>query len=386
MLEITPKTPVLQRKGQLKYEQLKRMVLDQMASGRLMPGDLLPPEVELAHKMGVARNTVRQAMRELELQRVIRRVRGKGTIVCEVGPPTETPAPTTGQLFGLTLPELRAGMYQALQAGFNTSMSATGANMIVCDIAQDLHLQVDALLQLAHRGVSGIAMVPISSAKTPVHHVSILRQNRIPLVFCHRRVEGIRAPLVGFSPFDMGYVAGKELARQGHRSIAMVFSHRSDSAEERKRGVRAAMREVGSSVLEEFIYFDNSFRADQLPPGLEERLIAQLKTMLAHPTPPTGIVVSADGLAAMVCMAIQKLGLRVPEDLSVIGFGDRWNRNMVLPVKLQSVTVDEWKLGQIAYETLGQIQRGERPIDDNEEIMMPLEISDGNTICPPQTK
>jgi GntR family transcriptional regulator of arabinose operon/LacI family transcriptional regulator len=357
-----------------------------MASGHLRPGDLLPPEVNLAQQMGVARNTVRQAMRELELQRVIRRVRGKGTIVCELTPESTNTRQTVGQLYGLVLPELRAGMYQSLQAGLNNSMAAISANMIVCDSGQDLYQQVDALLQLAHRGVSGVALVPVTVAKTPAHHVSFLRRNKLPFVFCHRRIEGIRAPLVGFSGFDMGHAAAAELARHGHRRVAAIFSHVSDSAEERKRGIQTAMQEAGGVVPEEFIYFDNTLRSDPLPPGLEERLIEQLKRMLAHPQPPTAFIVSADKLAGMVCLALQKLGRVVPRDVSVIGFGDRSNRDMIFPVRLQSVTVDEWKLGQIAFETLSQIQRGERAPDDNEDILMPLDISEGDSIAKPRSR
>ncbi len=368
-------------KGLLKYEQLKRALMEQMVSGRLQPGDMLPPEVELAQKMGVARNTVRQAMRELELQQLIRRVRGKGTIICDPAPPTvEAKAPASGELFGLALPELRASMYLSLQAGFNNAMPSVGSNMIVCDSRQELHQQVDVLLQLAHRGVGGVAMVPITTAKTPVHHVSFLRQNRIPLVFCHRRVEGIRAPLVGFSPFDMGFVAGQALAAAGHKRVAMIFSHWTESSEERRRGLRAALKDIGGQAPDDFVYADTLFRADAFPAGIEDRLSEKLKHMLAHPNPPTAFVVSADVLAGLTGLILQKLGLSIPDDVSVVGFGDRSNRATLLPFALQSVTVDEFKLGQIAFETLGQIKRGERPIDDNEEIMMPLEVSEGNSI------
>ena len=369
------------RKPQLKYEQLKRMLLEQVTSGRLKPGDMLPPEVDLAQQMGVARNTVRQAMRELELQNLIRRVRGKGTIVCEPtgGSPTKQAA---GQLFGLALPELRAGMYQSLQAGMANAMATESANMIVCDSGQDLYQQIDVMLQLVHRGVSGIAMVPITSAHTPLHHLSVLKQIKMPLVFCHRRIEGISAPLVGFSPFDMGHVAGQALAEHGHRRLAMIFSHRADSSGERIRGVRDAIAHAGGQVPEEFIYFDTSLRSDPLPPGLEDRLLEQLKAMLAHPNPPTGIVVSADRLAGLTCLALQKLGKSVPGDVSVIGFGDRSNRNMVLPVELTSVTVDEWKLGQLAFETLAQIQHGERSMDDKQDLWMPMEVSPGRSVGP----
>ena len=376
--------PTIEPRSQLKYERLKRLLLDQMSSGQLRPGDLLPPEVDLAQKMGVARNTVRQAMRELELQRLIRRVRGKGTIVCEAVPPAVAGKKSAeAQLFGLVLPELRAGMYLSLQAGLNDAMSRTASNMIVCDSRQDVFQQVDALLQLAHRGVAGIAMVPITPAPTPLHHLSFMRHCRLPLVFCHRRIPGISAPLVGFSSYDMGYTAGLAMAKAGHRRVAAIFSHMSDTATERKRGIRDAVTEAGGQVPEEFVYADTQLRADAVPPGLEDRLERELKRMLAHPNPPTAFVVSADQLAAMTCVALQRLGRSVPKDASVIGFGDRSNRDIVLPSKLQSVTVDEWKLGQIAFDTLGQMLRGERPLDDTDEILMPLELSDGQSIGPP---
>jgi GntR family transcriptional regulator, arabinose operon transcriptional repressor len=382
MTEAVPTTHVVQRRGPLKYEQLKRTLLDQLSSGQLKPGDVLPPEVELAQQMGVARNTVRQAMRDLELQHVVRRVRGKGTIICEptMGSVEETRA--ASELFGLVLPEIRTGMYQSLQAGMNSSMSGLGANMIVCDSGQDLYQQIDVLLQLAHRGVSGLALVPITTARTPVHHLAFLRQNRLPLVFCHRRVPGICAPLVGFSAFEIGAVAGRELARLGHRRLSVISSHFNESCEDRIRGVRAAMAEVGGAVPDEFVYFDTTVRADPLPPGLEDRLTAQLKKMLAEADPPTGIVASADCLAGVTCLVLQKLGVAVPGDMSVMGFGDCWNRNVIMPVKLKSVTVDEWRLGQIAFETLRQIRQGQRALDDQEDIWMPLELSDGESVGP----
>jgi DNA-binding LacI/PurR family transcriptional regulator len=386
MIDIPADNPLaIEPRSHLKYERLKRLLLDQMSSGQLRPGDLLPPEVDLAQKMGVARNTVRQAMRELELQRLIRRVRGKGTIVCEVTPPAVagSKAATTAQLFGLVLPELRTGMYLSLQAGLNDAMSRTGSNMIVCDSRQDVFQQVDALLQLAHRGVAGIAMVPITPAPTPLHHVAFMRQCRLPLVFCHRRIPGISAPLVGFSSYDMGYTAGVAMAKAGHRRVAAIFSHMSDTAAERKRGVRDAITEAGGHLPEEFVYADTQLRADAIPPGLEDRLERELKRMLSHRTPPTAFIVSADQLAAMTCVALQRLGRSVPKDASVIGFGDRSHRDIVLPCKLQSVTVDEWKLGQIAFDTLAQMLRGERPMDDTDEILMPLEVSDGDSIAPP---
>jgi GntR family transcriptional regulator, arabinose operon transcriptional repressor len=165
--------------------------------------------------------------------------------------------------------------------------------------------------------------------------------------------------------------------------VSMIFSHYADVCQERVRGLRAALTETGGAAPDEFIYFDTTVRADPLPPGLEERLTEQLRKMLAHRDPPTAIVASADCLAGVLLLALQKQGIAVPEQISLVGFGDCWNRNVIMPVKLTSVTVDEWRLGQIAFETLRQIQQGQRAMDDDEDLWMPLELSDGESLGPP---
>ena len=63
------------------YHQLKRRIIDDIASQGLHPGDLLPGEHRLCEKFHVSRTVVRQALSQLETQGVIERVKGKGTFV-----------------------------------------------------------------------------------------------------------------------------------------------------------------------------------------------------------------------------------------------------------------------------------------------------------------
>ena len=63
------------------YQQLKRLVLEQIADGTYGPGDLLPPEWQLGDRYGVSRTVVRQALGELEVEGHLSRQRGKGTFV-----------------------------------------------------------------------------------------------------------------------------------------------------------------------------------------------------------------------------------------------------------------------------------------------------------------
>lgn len=63
------------------YYQIKQIVLDEIRSGNLQPGDMLPPEMDLQEIYGVSITTVRQAMKELVMEGYVYRVKSKGTFV-----------------------------------------------------------------------------------------------------------------------------------------------------------------------------------------------------------------------------------------------------------------------------------------------------------------
>ena len=67
------------------YYQIKEIIKDYIEENSLKPHDMLPPEESLAEVFGVSRMTVRQAMKELQIEGLIYRIKGKGTFVAEKG-------------------------------------------------------------------------------------------------------------------------------------------------------------------------------------------------------------------------------------------------------------------------------------------------------------
>src|SRR6476620_746961 len=90
----------------LKHERLRDYVLAAVRSGRLLPGQALPTEIALSRQLRISRNTIRQAFSELEENGLIKRVRGKGTFVCQEAQQDDA---KTLRAFALVLPELRGG-------------------------------------------------------------------------------------------------------------------------------------------------------------------------------------------------------------------------------------------------------------------------------------
>lgn len=66
------------------YEQVLRQIQEQIASGRLKPGDKLPPERVLAQRFQVSRSSIRDAIQVLQTSRLVRSRQGGATAVCEI--------------------------------------------------------------------------------------------------------------------------------------------------------------------------------------------------------------------------------------------------------------------------------------------------------------
>ena len=139
------------------------------------------------------------------------------------------------------------------------------------------------------------------------------------------------------------------------------------------------MCDGGGELPEQFVYCGGSPTTNIAEQ--ENEVFESLQRMCREPNPPTAIMCHFDDLAEMIYFQLGRLGLRVPEDISLIGFGGTWRKG-AFAQRLTSVVVDETELGRCAANLLHEIRSGRRPIDDNEEVIMPLALNDGMTVGP----
>ncbi|MCR9232954.1 MAG: GntR family transcriptional regulator [bacterium] len=360
-----------------KYLQLVEQLMEQITQGELKPGAALPSEHQLCETHQLARTTVRNAMQLLEEQGWINRIHGKGSFVS-----TKPPIPIKQQLdiFAFVLPEVRTGFYPSLQRSFEQAAALTQNQVLVCCTENKVDMQGNTILQLIDKHVAGVALVPATVPPTPAYQVRQLQQHGIPVVFCHRDVEGIQAPLLSIPFREVGLLAGQTLLEQGHRSIALFSPHRATASIEYETGLREALAASPDSCPEPFIFHGPS---SQLHPiDYEPDLLNTLETMFQRPDPPTAIFATFDSLAELIYLLLGKLGKRVPEDVSLLGFGGTV-RHGAIQSRLSSITVDEVAIGRKAAELLTQMKQGELPIDSAEVFPMPINTSAGQTLGPP---
>lgn len=232
--------------------------------------------------------------------------------------------------------------------------------------------------------VGGVALAPTSLPLTPAYQVNHLREHGIPVVYCHRPVAGVEAPLLAIPFADVGRAAGRVLVENGHTRVAFFSMHsRVEASTGYETGLREVVESAGGELPESLTYWGKTVSPDAS--AQTEAVLKSLRKMLGGPNPPTAVMASFDPLAERIYLILGQLGLRVPEDISLVGVGGA-DRSGALAERLTSITVDEADLGRRAAQILQEMSAGRRPIDDAEKIFVPIGLAQGSTIGPVPTK
>lgn len=167
----------------------------------------------------------------------------------------------------------------------------------------------------------------------------------------HRGPSGL--PTVDADSFGGAVIATEYLLGLGHRRIALLGGRADlESARLREDGFRRAMRAAGVPVDESLI-LDGGYRP--------ETAETPARKLLTHENPPTAIFAANDLSAIRTMEVAVELGLRVPEDLSVIGFDNVPESALAIP-PLTTVSQPLREMGAMALRMLADILDGQEPV------------------------
>ncbi|WP_248927030.1 LacI family DNA-binding transcriptional regulator [Paenibacillus hamazuiensis] len=147
------------------------------------------------------------------------------------------------------------------------------------------------------------------------------------------------------------YQAARHLMDLGHRRIGYVQSHsRMHNFDSRKKGFLSALGEEGIGPDEELLFSaaPTTFSAQE---ELKERFAALGDRM------PTALFCECDYIAISVVKTLTELGIRVPEDISIVGFDDIHEATVISP-ELTTVHVEKGKIAELAVSTLVDMIEG----------------------------
>ncbi|WP_113704247.1 LacI family DNA-binding transcriptional regulator [Nonomuraea lactucae] len=255
-----------------------------------------------------------------------------------------------GGLVEFVINELDNPWAVELIRGAEDALQAEGFGMVVSAVHRRSNLARRWLDNLTSRGSLG-AILAISELSAEQERE--LGQLGIPFVEVQPSADqGPDVPSVGSTSWNGGFTATRHLIELGHRRIAMITgpAHRLTSRA-RLDGYRAALDQAGLEVDPTLIRHGDYSHEPSYQHALE---------LLDRPDRPTAVFAGNDLQALGTYRAARRLGLRVPEDLSVVGFDDLPFAQWVAPT-LTTVRQPLANMAAVAARMLVQLINGQEP-------------------------
>ena len=312
---------------------------------------------ELAHKAGVSIDTVSRAlnhsehpMNEATRERILALANELGYRPNMVARSLKTDRTYT---IGLIVDNIVSPFTPLIIRGIQDYLKLHNYFSVIINADLNPELETEAIHQLISRSIDGVIFVESHLRGNN----SILDLANKPYVFVHRLFSGTfgNSVLVD-EPFG-AQVAVEHLARLGHRRIAFINGpHGWDAAINRLIGYKEALAQLGIPYAPELVEEGNWEVQSGYPAA---------KKFLALENRPTAIFAANDLMALGAIYAIQEAGLRVPEDIAIVGYDNREITSISRPT-ITTVTLPCYEMGETSAQLL--LRQLENPGEMEEPI------------------
>ena len=254
------------------------------------------------------------------------------------------------RVIGLIVPDITNPHFATMAKVTERACLAAGYMTFVYDTGEDTDSEMQIIRRMRSQSVSGLILVPTRS--DAAHGRRLAAEIDVPSVLLDSYVDGVAFDAFTLDNMRAGDLATRHLIELGHKRIAIVAGRRGVStAEERLAGCQQALRSFGIAARDRIVV-DGNFSQSQA--------YETTRKVLSARRPPTGIVAVSNMMMVGVMRALRSMGLRSPDDVSIIGIDDlEWAELMNPPPTIVAQPLIE--MTEVAIAAL--LER----IDSNEE-------------------
>ncbi|WP_282939812.1 substrate-binding domain-containing protein [Paenibacillus sp. RC67] len=245
------------------------------------------------------------------------------------------------QTIGVLFPDVSSSFSSDILRGIEEIAQEKGFSVIVCNTAEEGKRTMKYLQVLREKQVDGIVF---TSEVLKDEYFQAIKEMRVPVILVNTMSQKFMIPYVKVDDRQAAYHATDYLIQKGHREIAMLTGSMKDQIAGFPRfdGYRQALADNG-------IEFDES-RVACGDFELESSRKA-MKKLLAEASPFTALFAASDEMAIGAMRAALEQGLKIPDDISIIGYDDLKFARMVYP-PLTTIHQPLTAMGRLASEKL----------------------------------
>lgn len=342
----------------------------------------------LAHQFGVSRITIRNALKDLVEKNLIYRIQGRGTYISidATGEPYMYKAESIDstdsnrqndvsynkkKLVAYLIPRLNKMFSVNLLNEIEDGLSKHGYHLVFCKTHDSQETEEQILREVVQLGVEGIIIYPVEG-KAYSEEILRLTLTNFPLVVIDRYLRGVDTNCVCSDNFQGAYKATFHLIELCHSKIGFISTRYqgTTSLEDRLCGYEKALSDHNIPI-------DYRLRLVELRLS-DENYRSQIKTFLQQNRDMTAVVAANSEIGLQIMEVAGEIGIRVPEDLSVVLFD---HEERLLPNPPTYINQQEKSLAQEAVKLL--LSTIENPTQKRCKIELPaiLTVRSSTAIC-----
>lgn len=237
----------------------------------------------------------------------------------------------------VVVPEVSDSFFSSAIDGIEEITQERGYHVIVYLSHEDIEREKSIVREFTNRRVDGVLM-SVAANGVSNEHLHDLIEQKIPVVFFDRTCEEIKTASVLTNDFESGYLAAKHLIERGCRRL-LFLSLDTNLAIIRKR-MEGYLKAISDHHLD--TQFNTVLNCTQSEPGNLESIRQALTTLK-----PDGIVGSVEKVTMQAYTTCHELGIRIPEEIKVIGFSHLPYAALLNP-PLSTITQPAVEMGKTA--------------------------------------
>lgn len=212
-------------------------------------------------------------------------------------------------MIGAIVPRLDSFATSQTVTGMDEELRELGYQLLIINTGQTLAREIEALYDLSRQKISGIILF---ATQVTEKHLKAIRDIGVPVLLLGQQHAEVNSFI--YNDYMAGYEIGRYVLSKGHRNIAYLGVTERDVAVgvQRKEGFRKALAEHGGGEDIRVSYHISGFKMSEAVHAAEGVLDSEK---------PSIVVCATDNIALGVMKAASMRGLRIPDDVSITGFG-----------------------------------------------------------------
>jgi DNA-binding LacI/PurR family transcriptional regulator len=246
---------------------------------------------------------------------------------------------------GVILEDIMNPFFMQVAKGVETVLKANGYTMLVTSSGFVYEEELELTRTLLRYKVDGILITPVQADSLAIN---ILKTRKIPFFIMNAKTEDPAINWIDSDNLSGSYMATRYLLKLGHRRFLCLYSNKLQGTRDRLEGFKRGIAEKGLSLSDQILLGDAAFREDGY------KLIDRHIHDHGVESLPSAIVAVNDTTAIGAMDCLLEHGLRIPKDVSIIGYDDIYVASLAR-VPLTTIHQSKFRMGEIAAKGLLEI-------------------------------